>query len=526
MSDSIRSRDTGGILGGTLLLTLSVLLVKILGVIFKIPLAAYLGDQGMGYFNSAYTVYSFFYLICTAGVPKAVMILEGRAEDGVCSAQRVGVAMKFFALLGTVCTLVLLFFASPLAHFAGSPGARESIILIAPSVIFVAVMGVLRGKLTADRAFTDIAFSQVIEGAGRLLFGLLLARFAISRAMPYKDASALTILGVTVGSALGLLYLLIRYKTSKVKYISRQNAHLSRKERRRVIKEILKISLPITLSAGVMSCSGIIDLSLVMRGLSTLGYSESESVALYGNYTTLAVPMLGLATALISPVALSFVPLFSAYSGKGDTERLKLTVRASVYGVSSIAIPMAFALYFFGEDILSLLFPGSDTSLGAALLRLLSPSALLSGWLLVINSLLEADGMPKAPLYSMALGSLVKLILGAILVNRAEIGIASAPIGTTACYLVALVVSLGTLLAKKRINPSLLASSHAQILASIVATTLTIPLFKFGESRGLGGYFTLLSLGFFGFIYVILTALGLLLSREKRKYIAIYTKRA
>ena len=75
MSDSIRSRDTGGILGGTLLLTLSVLLVKILGVIFKIPLAAYLGDQGMGYFNSAYSIYTLFYMLSTSGLPVALAVM-------------------------------------------------------------------------------------------------------------------------------------------------------------------------------------------------------------------------------------------------------------------------------------------------------------------------------------------------------------------------------------------------------------------------------------------------------------------
>ena len=62
-------------LKGAASLSLAALMVKILGVAYKIPLSHILGDDGMGYFNTAYTVYTFFFLICTAGVPKAITIL-------------------------------------------------------------------------------------------------------------------------------------------------------------------------------------------------------------------------------------------------------------------------------------------------------------------------------------------------------------------------------------------------------------------------------------------------------------------
>ena len=70
----------GGVVGGALSLTLSNLTVKILGLIYKIPLSYLLTDEGMGYFNSAYTVFGLFYLLCTAGVPKGVMILCSEAS--------------------------------------------------------------------------------------------------------------------------------------------------------------------------------------------------------------------------------------------------------------------------------------------------------------------------------------------------------------------------------------------------------------------------------------------------------------
>ena len=70
------------IVRGALSLTVSALIVKIVGLIYKVPLSYILSDEGMGYFNSAYTVYTFFYIICTAGVPKAISIITSSAESG------------------------------------------------------------------------------------------------------------------------------------------------------------------------------------------------------------------------------------------------------------------------------------------------------------------------------------------------------------------------------------------------------------------------------------------------------------
>ena len=136
----MRKSESGGIIKGTLILSISTLVVKFLGLIFKIPIASYLGDEGMGYFNSAYTVFSFFYLICTAGVPKAIMILEGRnREGGAESIRRIKTALLFFGGFGFLCAVFLALFSAPLADFVGSSASKFTLLAVAPSVIFVAL---------------------------------------------------------------------------------------------------------------------------------------------------------------------------------------------------------------------------------------------------------------------------------------------------------------------------------------------------------------------------------------------------
>ena len=204
--------DASGILGGTLSLTVSTLIVKLLGLIYKIPLASLLGDEGLGYFNSAYTVYAFFYLLCTAGVSKAVMILVSEAKakgSEVLEGKIIRVATTLFLVFGALITLIFVIFSYPLATLIGNSRSAFTMIAIAPSIIFVSLSGVIRGYLNAEMKLSDIAISQVIEGVGRLVLGLAFAMLGNRLNMPLEMLSAMTILGVTLGAAAGFIYLII-----------------------------------------------------------------------------------------------------------------------------------------------------------------------------------------------------------------------------------------------------------------------------------------------------------------------------
>ncbi len=423
------------IIKGTFSLTLSTVIVKMLGLIYKIPLAALLGDEGMGYFNSAYTVYAFFYLICTAGVPKAVMILtsEARAtgEEGL-ERKIVRVSGRAFLIFGLAVSMAFIIMADPLAKMIGNSKAAFTMIAIAPSIAFISLAGVIRGYLTAKMRMLDIAVSQVLEGVGRLAFGLCFAMLAVRLDMPLQIASAFTILGVTLGAFAGLVYLIVCSKYWKIRYKAGQKANSS--EKTPIIKRLLSISVPITLSAAAMSVTNIIDLILIMRGLQNAGYSQSDATALYGNYTTLAVPMFNLAVSLLTPVSIAFIPYFTESAVKRDNAMLFESIKGALRFSSILAAPLTLGMAIYAKEALYVLFPSSSVEEGAGLLCMLSPAIIFSSILLIINSTLEATGKPKAPIISMISGSAVKLIIGYILISRTQMGISGAPIGTVACY--------------------------------------------------------------------------------------------
>lgn len=430
-----KNKISDSVIKGTFSLTVSTLIVKVLGLIYKIPLANILGDEGMGFFNSAYTVYSFFFLLCTAGVPKSIMILVSGSKakgDGEEVKRIISIAMRLFLYLGIVITVVFIAFSGPMSRLIGNSQARATMIAVAPSIIFISLASVIRGYLSADMKLLEIAVSQVIEGVGKLAVGLIFACLSARANMPLPLISAMTILGVSFGSLAGFVYLLA---ISKIKIKGYKTGQ------KQIIRKIFRISLPITFSAAIMSLTNVIDLGLVMRSLEYIGYTEAESSAMYGNYTTLAVPMLNLALAIISPISIAFLPMFTRAIISQDFVLLRDFEESALRLSAFISSPMLIGLIAFSKEILSLLFPSSDIHFGAMLLCLLCPAIVFSSSLLIINNSLEAGGRVFAPLISMSCGCLVKIIVSYLLIRNPDFAISGAPIGTVCSYATALLIS-------------------------------------------------------------------------------------
>ena len=207
------------LLSGAAWLALSTILLKFIGLIYKIPLSYTLGDEGMGYFNSAYTVYVFFYVIGTAGIPKAISILVSKKEaespgDGY------GVfrtAFAFFVVLGLFLLTLFIFFAEPLARSVGNINSALAMYTVAPSVLFVCAGGVIRGYLSGKMKFAPIAISELITGVLKLVLGLALARLAIELGKSLPTTAAFAIIGITIGSLVSLVFLMLVSSREKAK---------------------------------------------------------------------------------------------------------------------------------------------------------------------------------------------------------------------------------------------------------------------------------------------------------------------
>ena len=202
MEKKKRKRDS--FTSGVLILSLSAIIVKIIGLIYKIPMLRLLGSEGMGYFNSAYELFALFSSIATTGLPvaMAVMIASRRKGGAVFRA-----AIRLVLIVGIAGCALLIAFAKPFAEFLGSEMAAISIVAISPAVLLSCLSGAYRGYFQGNGKMAPTALSQLIEALGKLIPGLILASVALSLGFSVEVVAAFAVLGLVLGMAASLLFL-------------------------------------------------------------------------------------------------------------------------------------------------------------------------------------------------------------------------------------------------------------------------------------------------------------------------------
>lgn len=434
-------------LSGVGILTLSSLTVKVIGLFYRIPLLNYLGTEGMGYFNTAYELYALFCVISTAGLPVAmsVLIAAFEAEGNTRDAARVfRVSLALFAGVGGVGTLLLWGLSAPFAALLGSPLSAACMRAISPTVFLICLSSAFRGYFQGRRSMLPTAISQVMEAAGKLFLGLAFAGLAISKGESLPVAAAYAVTGLTVGTALSVVYLLCH------KALTDRRAPLPAVfgdgEARPILKPLLATAIPVTVSAGIISLTKCIDLALILRRLQAVGYTASEATALYGCYSTLAVPVFNILPSLTTSVALSATPALSAAlkEGREGIPALKRTAASALEVTLILAFPAALGIAVFAEDILMLLFRGQPEAVAQAApwlscLGLSVPAACLTT---VTGAMLQAAGKAHKPIISMLLGVGAKTVTAYILLGRDGWGMAGAPLSSLLCDTVIVVCNL------------------------------------------------------------------------------------
>ena len=436
-------------LSGVFLLSLSTVIVKVTGLITKIPMLRLLGAEGMGYYNTAYEIYAFLFVLSTAGLPTALSILisEGRGD----SARILRVTRRLFGVIGLLGTAFLWFGAERLAALMGNAGAAPSIRAVAPAVLWICLASVIRGYCQGRRDMKPTAVSQVLESLGKLVIGLLLAGCARNAALPLTQVAAAGAWGLSGGTLLSLIYLqwcLWRYKARerrKGDFGVRERAGAKRPAQR-ILRRLLAIAVPITLSSGVITLTRLLDMILILRRLQANGYTEAAVNMLYGAYSTLAVPLYALLPAMVSAVALPLVPGITHAREKGDAQTEREIVESSFRLTLMIALPAGLGLSAFAHPILTLLF-GQDSAVfsAAPLLVALGASVPAACLMTVTGAMLQAYRRPHLPLVSMLLGSAVKLVAAWFLLGETEAGMLGAPLSTFLCSLAVVALDLAFL---------------------------------------------------------------------------------
>lgn len=441
-------------LHGAAIYTIGIVIVKILGAFYKIPLGNILGDEGFNHFDMTYKIYNVFLTISTAGIPVAIsrLISEADTMDREQQVHRVfKVGFLTFLGLGAAGTLIMMLFPAELADWMGDIQASQCIFVMAPSVLLVCVTAAYRGYAQGHSDMIPTTVSQVIETAVKVVVGLSCAGVLHRMGKSVEICAAGAILGTTVSSLAAMVYMQIKVHR---KYVMKppvtENSDIP-DSNRKILWDILRIGIPITISTSVMSLIQLADTKITLNQLqNAAGYSSTAAYVLNGAYGK-AMTVYNVPSAFVVPFVSSVVPAISAARVRGDGRAACDIAESAMRMCTLLCLPMAVGMAVLCRPCMDVLYPNT-ASQGGILLCELGIACYFMAMSLMTNAILPANGNEKLPLVAIALGGLAKVIVTYVLVGNPKINIYGAPIGTLCCYVVMLTVNL-IFMARKMARP-------------------------------------------------------------------------
>ena len=487
----MQSRKSQNLLQGASVLAAAMIIVKLIGAVFKIPLGNILDGEAMGYFSTSYSVFSMIYAFSTAGLPAAVakMVAEQSVRGRYQDIRKIRtLSVRLFFWLGIIGFVLMAAFSKLYVDLAGSGNALLSVLAISPAIFFGCMMSAYRGYYEGLRNMTPTASSQVIEVIAKLIFGLALAWGVTFWAqMQYESgglvfgqvvstveelhratapyASAAAIFGVTISTFVGTLYLLILHK-KKGDGITKEDLKYSpRPIRMRVLLvRLIKIAIPISLGSIVVNVAQFVDtLTIITRLDDAFAAHPAEMNAIfnslipadilaageggnfiYGSYSGYALSVFNLVPAFTSIFGKSALPSVTAAWTARDRRGTQVNIESVIRMTCLIGIPASLGILAMAQPILTLLFPGkvAEVAIAAPVLSAQGISLIFLGLSSPLFAVLQGLGRADLPPKFMLVGVVLKFVVNWVTIAIPAINVQGAAAGTTACYATIIILCL------------------------------------------------------------------------------------
>lgn len=541
-------------LHGALILVTAIAIEKIIGALFKIPLAWILTSVGSGYFGNAYSLYSPLFSLATAGFPIAIsrLVSENSVRGRFRDIRLIHWAsVRIFLFLGILSFAIMLFGARPYVNYAvgaHSQDALPAIYALAPAVFFTSMMSIYRGYYEGLRNMVPTAVSEVIEALCKLIFGLTAAyvivklglreyaasgtvfgkaveseEYAKMATLPFAAAGA--IFGVTLGGLFGFLFLFFYHKKNGDGITREMLYHSPRPfPVKATASRLLRTAIPIALGSLAVNLSSLVDSTFLQKRIGDImqthsgvlldmyrGIIPEAAVALnrvpsslFGCYTN-AMTLFMVVPALTQAFGVSALPSVTAAWTQGNPLKIKHSIESVLRIVAMITIPAGIGLSVFASPIAMLAYPGRDNApeIIGRILTVLGLGAIFAATSTPINSMLQAVGRVDIPVKLLVVGLAVKVFLNYTLVGIPEVNVLGAGTGTLVCYFLITVLALYYLIRETKVMPNLIAIFLKPALSSAISIGLAWLLYRTAVSFLPGKAVTAFSILVAVFLYVV-----------------------
>lgn len=399
------------------------ILSRVIGLLYRSPLFQIIGDEGNGYYGTAYAIYSMILMIATYSIPTAVSkIISGKLALGEYrNARRVfKCAFIYVVSAGLVAGILTFAFAPVLVK--EQPNAILSLQILAPTIFLSGFLAIYRGYLQAYKTMIPTSISQIIEQIANAVVSVLAAYlmsrpFAPETSEHAKYGAAGSAMGTGAGVLCGIIYILIAYAGRRKEIMETVESDVSTNVEPygKLFRQIVMIVTPIIIAAFVYNITTTVDMKIFYNVLNSKNVDRVESANLYGIFSGQYMVLINLPVSIASAVGTTLIPNISGAFTKGDKVETNHVYNQSMSITMMVTIPCAVGIGVLSEPIITLLFRGADP---------LVFKALTAGCISVVfyslstltNSILQGIGKVMEPVKNATLALLIHLVfLAAIL---------------------------------------------------------------------------------------------------------------
>ncbi len=401
------------------ILAITGIISRIIGLVYRIPLQKKIGDSGMGYYSAAFQIYSIMLIISSYSLPTAVskLVAARVAKGQYKNARKIfRGAMLFACITGGATCLIVVFGADIMAtNIMNLPKSAIALRILAPTLLIVAVMGVIRGYFQGLGTMMPTAFSQLFEqivnavvsvAAATFLFeyGTKVSKLLHDSAYASAYGAAGGTLGTGSGALAGLLMLAVIFAVHnrEMKINIREDATSRNDGYSKIFRILIITILPVILSSTIYNISDVLDQGIFGSVMTRRGMTEHDIASYWGIFSTKYKVIINVPVALANALCSSIMPSLTACVEQGKFKLARHKVRLGMRFVMIIAIPCAMGLSVLGGPILSLLFTG-EIEIPAIMLRIGSITVALYSMSTLSNGVLQGINRMNIPVRNAAI---------------------------------------------------------------------------------------------------------------------------
>lgn len=432
-SSKLKKENKTSFLKNVLMLMFSQVVVKVLGLVYRIAIvdAEGFGNAGNGYYATGYQIYMVLLAVASIGIPNVIskLVSERVAGGDYKGAHRIfKTALCMFGGFGFSLSLLLFFTSGFISDvLLNASGVKYTLMVLAPAITLVACSAVLRGYFGGLGSMKATSNSLIVEQFFNCVLSIGFVYACVGQDTAVMAAAGN--LSTTCACAVAFFYLVFFYRRRRVEIMGELNAQTvpqEDKKRSQLVKTILSISVPITLSSLITTANSTIDIFTVSNGIQTAlkdsgmdaAALEAYAMELYGIMQKAEV-ITHLPLAISGTLCSAIVPAISAHIAKQDSEGVNSKISSAVFVNSVIIFPCMAGIIVLAAPVLKLLYPNAPE--GALMLILLTVTLPFSSLTYVLNGILYGTGKQFIPAVTIAVGSAIKLVLNLVLIPYMEI---------------------------------------------------------------------------------------------------------